>query len=90
MEDPSFLGRSGIGSDTVIPPSTFAFREVGRQFHEEAPLPVIFLLIPLPRPLPSPECMGFEPSILVGIRSIALRIKLKNNNATIFILPLSC
>lgn len=52
-------------------------------------LPVVFLLIPLPGPLPSTELMGFEASILIGIRTVALRIELKDNGTSVLILPVS-
>jgi hypothetical protein len=89
MEGAPFLGWFGIGTDTVIPPVTFAFREVRRQFHMETALPVVLLLIPLPGPLPSAELMGFEPSILIGIGAVALRIELKDDGTTVLILPVS-
>lgn len=89
MKRASFLGWFGIGTDTVIPPVTFTFREVRGQFHMEPTLPVVFLLIPLPSPLPSTELMGFEASILIGIGTVALRIELKDDGTSVLILPVS-
>jgi hypothetical protein len=89
MEGAPFLGWAGIGTDAVMPPSAFAFRVVSRQFHEEAALPIICLLMPFPGPLSSPKVMCFEPSILIRVGSVTLCIKLKDDGPTVFILPVS-